>query len=110
VLQGIVLLNTGNYSLAEWDEKDEEWDYDNATIGDYYIVNDDRHLYAMQSDGWHDLGVFEGKDGTNGQNAVLASLANEHEDFLYNDAGKLIAPSSGATSQARLYDGNTDRT
>jgi len=45
--------------------------------------------------------------GANGENAIRLALDNEHEDFLYNDAGTLIAPNGGATSQARLYDGAT---
>lgn len=43
-------------------------------------------------------------DGTDGKNSVRLALDNEHEDFLYSASG-LVAPSGGATSQARLYDG-----
>ena len=49
-------------------------------------------------------------NGENGKNAVFLTLDNEHEDFLYNDAGILIAPSNGATSQVRLYEGGTEMT
>lgn len=52
------------------------------------------------------------KDGENGQNAIRLALANEHEDFLYNDAGNCISPDPqiGATSAIRLYNGNTEVT
>lgn len=50
-----------------------------------------------------------GADGTAGANSVRLALDNEHEDFLYNKDG-LIAPSGGATSQAHLYDGQTEKT
>ena len=51
----------------------------------------------------------KGDPGDDGENAVYVDLDNEHEDFLYGDAG-LIAPSGGAQSQARLYDGGTEKT
>lgn len=53
--------------------------------------------------------VKDGKDGEPGQNSVRLALDNEHEDFLYNDAGTLVSPSGGATSVIHLYDGNTDK-
>lgn len=43
-------------------------------------------------------------DGTDGTNSVRLALDNEHEDFLY-DGVTLVAPSGGATSPIRLYDG-----
>lgn len=43
-------------------------------------------------------------------NAVRLALDNEHEDFLYNDAGTLISPANGATSDIHLYDGHNDKT
>lgn len=45
----------------------------------------------------------------NGKNSVRLTLDNEHEDFLYSKSG-LISPLGGATSQIRLYDGNTTKT
>ncbi len=45
-----------------------------------------------------------------GENAVRVDLDNEHVDFLYDDAGTLIAPSGGVSAQAHLYDGNTEKT
>ena len=41
--------------------------------------------------------------GKNGENSIRLALDNEHEDFIYNDAGD--NKSGSATSQARLYDG-----
>lgn len=48
-------------------------------------------------------------DGTDGKNSIRLTLDNEHEDFIYSDAG-LVAPSGGATSQIRLYDGQEEKT
>lgn len=45
-----------------------------------------------------------------GENSIHVDLDNEHEDFLYNDAGTRIAPVGGATSQARLFDGIAEQT
>ena len=42
----------------------------------------------------------------NGNNAVTMSLDNQHEDFLYDDAGN--NKSGSATSQATVNDGGTD--
>lgn len=42
-----------------------------------------------------------------GDNAIRLALDNEHEDFLY-DGTTLVAPSGGATSPIRLYDGGAD--
>lgn len=67
---GIVLLFNHTYDYAEWNDEDEEWNYYNASIGDCYIVNEDKHLYEMKSDGWYDLGKFEGDDGQNGRNGT----------------------------------------
>ena len=47
-------------------------------------------------------------DGINGKNAVILSLDNEHEDFIYDDAGN--RKSAHVKSQARLYDGGTEKT
>ena len=47
-------------------------------------------------------------DGTNGENAIRCALDNEHEDFLYDEAGN--RKSGQVTSQARLYDGVSDVT
>ena len=41
-----------------------------------------------------------------GENALSLSLDNEHEDFLYDDAGNLVSPVGGAVSTIHLYDGN----
>lgn len=41
-----------------------------------------------------------------GKNCIRLDLSNEHEDFLYDDAGN--NRSGSATSQARLYDGITE--
>lgn len=49
------------------------------------------------------------RGGQDGQNSVRLALDNEHEDFLY-DGDTLIAPSSGATSPIRLYDGREEIT
>ena len=47
--------------------------------------------------------------GKDGENSVRLSLDNEHEDFLYSDSKELpVAPASGATSQAHLWDGKTE--
>ena len=46
--------------------------------------------------------------GQDGENAVRLALDNEHEDFVYDDAGS--NKSGSATSQARLYDGTADKT
>ena len=40
-----------------------------------------------------------------GENAIVLTLDNEHEDFLYNDAGSNLTGT--VTSQARLMDGGT---
>lgn len=49
------------------------------------------------------------RDGKDGKNSIRLTLDNEHEDFLYSDSGTSpIAPALGATSQARLYDGETE--
>lgn len=53
--------------------------------------------------------VKDGKNGVSGNNAIRFSLDNEHEDFLY-DGGSLVAPSGGASSQMRLYDGEVEKT
>jgi len=53
--------------------------------------------------------VKDGKNGVSGKNAIRLSLDNEHEDFLY-DGGSLVAPSGGASSQMRLYDGEVEKT
>ena len=50
------------------------------------------------------------KDGKDGNASITIALTNENEDFLYNEAGTLIAPVGGATSQASLKEGTTDRT
>jgi len=47
--------------------------------------------------------------GKDGQNSIRLALDNVHEDFLYDDAGTLIAPSGGARSEIHLYDGNTEK-
>jgi hypothetical protein len=49
-------------------------------------------------------------DGTDGENTAQLTMDNEHEDFLYNDAGTLIAPQNGATSNVHFFDGNTEKT
>lgn len=49
--------------------------------------------------------VKDGINGDKGENSIRLALDNEHEDFLYNASGELVAPAGGATSQARLYDG-----
>lgn len=49
-------------------------------------------------------GVF--MSSNDGENAVRLALDNEHEDFIYNDAGTLVSPSGGATSGIILYDGS----
>lgn len=48
------------------------------------------------------------KDGAAGENSVRIGLDNEHEDFLYDDAG--VRKSGIVTSQARLYDGASEKT
>ena len=49
--------------------------------------------------------------GGDGKNAVRLALDNEHEDFLYNGYQTLpIAPSGGAKSVIRLYDGENEVT
>ena len=48
-------------------------------------------------------------DGKAGENSIRLALDNEHEDFLY-DGTTLVAPSSGASSPIRLYDGGKDIT
>lgn len=48
------------------------------------------------------------KSGKKGANSIRLALDNEHEDFIYNDAGERV--SSVVTSQVRLYDGLTART
>ncbi len=49
--------------------------------------------------------VKDGINGDKGDNSIRLALDNDHEDFLYNASGELVAPAGGATSQARLYDG-----
>lgn len=46
-----------------------------------------------------------------GENAVQLTLDNQHEDFLYSEsnANQPIAPQNGATSQAYLFDGATEK-
>ena len=48
--------------------------------------------------------VKDGINGDPGLNSVRLALDNEHEDFLY-DGTTLVAPSGGASSPIRLYDG-----
>ena len=48
-------------------------------------------------------------DGKGGENSIRLALDNEHEDFLY-DGSRLVAPSAGASSPIRLYDGGNDIT
>ena len=55
------------------------------------------------------LGLWS-KWSDDGQNSIRLALDNEHEDFLYNDIGTLIAPNQGATSRIHLYDGQTEKT
>lgn len=52
------------------------------------------------------VGSKAGGKGDNGDNAIQLTLDNEHEDFIYS-AGEKVAPSS-ITTQAHLYDGNTE--
>ena len=54
------------------------------------------------------LNIVVSKAGENGENSVRLALDNEHEDFIYDDAGD--NKSGSITSQARLYDGTTEKT
>ena len=50
----------------------------------------------------------KGEKGDAGENIIRLDLDNEYEEFLYDDAG--VRKSAIATSQARLYDGHTQKT
>lgn len=52
------------------------------------------------------VGSKAGGKGDNGDNAIQLTLDNEHEDFIYSE-GERVAPSS-VTTQAHLYNGNTE--
>lgn len=71
-----------------------------VTIGDVFVAmfNSNNTLLDRET-----IPVL--KDGKNGENSIRVDLDNEHEDFLYDDAGNRV--SDTVTSQARLYDGMT---
>jgi len=72
------------------------------------VLVDEEVQDAAGADGWKYY-TWNKVQGIAGENSVRLALDNEHEDFLY-DGTTLVAPSAGASSPIRLYDGGNDIT
>lgn len=106
VENSIVLIADNTYGEDNIDVLEGgNWEAYSVELGDCYVVEENHHLYEMTENGWLDLGLFK---GDNGDNAVLLTLENQHEDFIYNDGNSRI--SDIVYSQAHLYDGGQEVT
>ena len=116
-----IVLENGTYSTADttyWKNATDKWtaglpDGTTVQVGQCYLVESTGHLWKLiksdKSAGrWKDLGQIKGDPGPKGDDAITCDLDNEHEDFLYDDAG--VNRSGSATSQARLYEGAMEKT
>ena len=70
----------------------------------YYTSSSDYRVCDYET-----VEIAKTQDGDKGANSIRLALDNEHEDFLY-DGSRLVAPSAGASSPIRLYDGGNDIT
>lgn len=96
-----------NPVIADWSGSDGGWYDDNPGFtaqGQVMYQSVNKYSNGTWS-GW-DTPVIIDRYATN---SVRLALDNEHEDFLY-DGSRLVAPSAGASSPIRLYDGGKDIT